>query len=253
MRSNVSERCDFCGGRAVAYQRGSRVCGQCGTRRTLNEPAPPRRTRRMAIIGLFSSGLLFKMMLGYVALAAVGGWVANTVFAPPPPIVTSHSGDETSSTTLAGGSAVESREAPLGAAAQAMSMEELVSVAAEEATRAHEFAAATQEWANCVSASAIAHRGGEFSPWDVCPGHPQLSDFGLGEGLGRPDSPPGWVNKPEDPGKSNSRPPGDETQVDEDNELKEQPGDGKRAGDENDPHASDGQSQKLQDQTDDEA
>jgi hypothetical protein len=61
------------------------------------------------------------------------------------------------------------------------------------------------------------------------------------------------VNKTEDPGKSNSRPPGDETQVDKEQELKEQPGEGERAGDKNDPQPSDDQSQKHQDQTDDEA
>lgn len=242
MRSKVGERCDFCGGKAVAYQHGSRVCGQCGTRRTLNELDPPRRTRRAAVIGVLSSGLLFKMMLGSVALAAVGGWVANSAFAPPSQIATSDSGEATSSTTLAGGPAGVTREAPDEAAVHIMSMDELLSIAADEAMRAHEFAAATREWADCVSASAIANRGTGFSPWEACPDHPQLSDFGLAEDDGRPDSAPGGANKPERPGGANSGPPGEQTQADEEEGPKGRPGVGKGAGDQSDPDASGDQS-----------
>ena len=197
MRTSAHERCDFCGGIAVAFQRGASVCGRCGIKRTLDHSGSPMRSRRMVLVGLFSSGLLAKLMLGSVALAAVGSWAAATVMAPPPPIVISPTApvaEATTSTTVAEGSAL--KDPP------AVSVEEAVSAAEDQAAKAHEFAAATQTWANCVSSAAIAHRGGEFSPWEECPDHPRLSDFGLGDGQGRPDLPPGWENKPEDPGKA---------------------------------------------------
>ena len=198
MRSSANERCDFCGETAVAFQRGASVCGRCGIHRTLDRSGSPMRSRRIALVGLFSSGLLAKLMLGSVALAAVGSWAAATVMAPPPPIVLSPTApvaEATTSTTVAEGPAL--KDAP------AVSVEEAVSAAEDQAAKAHDFAAATQEWADCVSTAAIAHSGGEFSPWEECR-HPRLSDFGMDGGQGRPDVPPGWENKPEDPGKASS-------------------------------------------------
>ncbi len=58
------ERCDFCGKAAVAYQHGSRVCGACGVARTLDSGPRRLHSRRATVIGLLSSGLLIKIMVG---------------------------------------------------------------------------------------------------------------------------------------------------------------------------------------------
>ena len=197
MRSSANERCDFCGETAVAFQRGASVCGRCGIHRTLDRSGSPMRSRRIALVGLFSSGLLAKLMLGSVALAAVGSWAAATAMAPPTPVVISPAApvaEATTSTTVAEGPAL--RDAP------AASVEEVLSAAEDQAANALEFATATQTWADCVSNAAILHRGGEFSPWDACHEYPRPSDFRLGEGQGRPDIPPGRENKPEDPSQA---------------------------------------------------
>ena len=244
MRTSANERCDFCGEIAVAFQRGASVCGRCGIQRTLDHSSSPMRSRRMVLVGLFSSGLLVKLMLGAVALAAVGSWAAATVMAPPPPIVISPTApvaEATTSTTVAEGPAL--RDPP------AASVEEVVSAAEDQAAKAHEFATATQNWANCVSTKAILHRGGEFSPWEACPGHPRLSDFGLSEGQGRPDIPPGWQNKPEDPSQASDHRSNDDeeaidpsTQIAENGQSEHNQDESKQDQDENEQDQSDGDS-----------
>ncbi len=219
MRTSANERCDFCGETAVAFQRGASVCGRCGIERTLDHSGSPMRSRRMALVGLFSSGLLVKLMLGSVALAAVGSWAAATVMAPPPPIVISPPASVSeviSATTVV--------EVPARSDEPAISVEEVVSAAKDQAAKAHEFAAATQDWANCVSDAAISHRGGAFRPWGVrtdCP-YPRPSDFGIGQGQGPPDTPPGWVHKLDNPGQSNDHDPNEKKSDGPDPRLKGQ-------------------------------
>ena len=177
MRQDARHRCDFCGGNAVAFQRGASVCGRCGTDRTTGGSNSPVKSKRMALVGLFSSGLLIKMMLGSVAFAAVGSWAAAAVMAPAPtstpPVV------QTQTTVVDEALAVSGE--PALQVEPAMTIAEIVAEANEQATLAHDMAIAIKKWADCVSEAAIEHRGGAFDPMLGCPPKPHPSDFGLGQ------------------------------------------------------------------------
>lgn len=163
----------------------------------------------MALVGVFSSGLLIKMMLGSVALAAVGSWAAASVMIPgslaTPPV---------DGTQVAVIDETPAADRPAPQEERAMTIEEIVSEANDQAARAHELAAQAKAWANCVSEAAIAHRGEAFDPRSNCPNEPQ-PPFGLGqsqrpEDAGKPDhaatpepgsngskdNAPGAVNRP---------------------------------------------------------
>jgi hypothetical protein len=104
-----------------------------------------------------------------------------------------------------------------------MTIDEIVSEANEQATRAHDLAAQTRKWANCLSDAAIEHRGGAFDPKSTgCGDKPHPSEFGLGQiqrpdDAGKPDHPakpeqandgnkdeaPGAENRPSDADKEN--------------------------------------------------
>ena len=180
MRDRSTERCEFCGGQAVAFQHGARVCGRCGTRRTLGESPVilPHRPRRAAFIGVLSSGLLLKLMMGSVALAAVGGFAAVSIFPtsgfttnPPDSTVaeTTTTVATTSNSTADGNSAVTEGE-----------LDEMVLEARSQADNAHELATAARDWANCVSDFAQEHRGEGLHPQELCGEHPRPSEYGLG-------------------------------------------------------------------------
>lgn len=226
MRQHAKHRCDFCGGNAVAFQRGASVCGRCGIDRTTGRSNSSVKSKRMALVGLFSSGLFIKMMLGSVAFAAVGTWAAAAVMAPNPataPPQTQVTVTEEATATIA--ESVPADEA-------AMTIDEIVADANEQAAAAHEMATAAKEWADCVSAAAIEHRGGAFDPFDpelACPSKPHPSDFGLGlsqrpEDAGKPDHPTSPEqandgNKEEAPGAENR--PSDEDKEKDEKKLKD--------------------------------
>ena len=216
MRQNAKHRCDFCGGNAVAFQRGASVCARCGTDRTTGRSNSPVKSKRMALVGLFSSGLLIKMMLGSVAFAAVGSWAAAAVMAPAP----------TSTPPVVQTQMVLVDEAPavIGEPAlqvePAMTIDEIVSNANEQAALAHRMAANIQKWADCVSAAAIEHRGGAFDPKSLdCPDKPLPSEFGLGVSQ-RPDD-AGKPDHSNDGNKDNA--PGAENRSSEANRDKDKP------------------------------
>lgn len=195
MKADSTDRCDFCGGKAVAFQHGASVCGQCGIRRTLGENPvilPQRRPRHVALVGALSSGMLVKVMMGSVALAAVGSVAAASLFpteqnVPPQPAVV-----ESSTTT-----AVHTSPAAL----TDDEIDDLVTEALSQAGRAHEHAAAVQEWAECVSSHAAEHRGESTNPQEACGDKPRPSDFGLAnENSNRPEVPPGEERRLENSG-----------------------------------------------------
>ena len=176
MRSTTIERCDFCSERAVAYQNGATVCGKCGVRRTFGHDVTT--SKRIGLIGLLSSGLLAKAMLGSVALAAVGGWAATSALSQPPgsqtppPVPVERISEDTLRNTI-----VELSPA----------LDEVLTTAQDQVEKAHDLAEASQTWADCVSDLAAAHRGGPFDPKSACGERPTPSDFGLGNGRGSTD------------------------------------------------------------------
>ena len=203
MRQDARHRCDFCGGNAVAFQRGASVCGRCGTDRTIGRSHAPVKPKRMALVGLFSSGLLIKMMLGSVAFAAVGSWAAAAVMAPTPATVPAFQTQTTVS---------EEAPAEVGYCSlledPAVTIDEIVSEANEQAALAHEMATDIKTWADCVSGAAIEHRGEAFNPKLACE-HLEVRGppFGLGESqrpdhAGKPDH-GNDGNKDEAPGAEN--------------------------------------------------
>ncbi len=179
MTAITTERCEFCSGQAIAYQRGALVCGRCGVRRTLGDgpiKIPPPRRRRTAVIGFFTSGLVIKLMMGSVALAAVGGFASASV------VPADRSAGEMEPTVA--GVQLDAPRDQIGAPAPDLTFDEmtsLVSSAQNQAVSAHKLATAAQEWADCVSDYAKGHHGEGLNPKEVCGPHPRPSQFGLGD------------------------------------------------------------------------
>ena len=199
MRQDARHRCDFCGGNAVAFQRGASVCGRCGTDRTTGGSNSPVKSKRMALVGLFSSGLLIKMMLGSVAFAAVGSWAAAAVMAPAPtstpPVV------QTQTTVVDESPAVTGE--PALQVEPAMTIAEIVSDANEQAAAAHEMAAKIQKWANCIANAAINHRGKAFDPKSACE-YPDIQEPTFGFGNSHPPADAGNPDHPAKPEQANN-------------------------------------------------
>ncbi len=173
MKTDRRLRCDFCANKAVAYQHGSRVCGACGIQRTLNSPEPGRRSRRMTMIGVLSSGMLVRLMIGSIAVAAVGGWAAST--SPRSDAVPS------SSTLISVESIAETTGSTMSPEPVQEDVDDLVSNARAQADNAQGLADASKAWANCVSKWAKIHSGDQFDPREVCGDRPDPSDYGIGE------------------------------------------------------------------------
>ena len=180
MRDRPTERCEFCGGQAVAFQHGARVCGRCGTRRTLGESPVilPRRSRRTAFISLLTSGLLLKLMMGSVALAAVTGLAAVSVLpsnnVAPGSSNSAVTAATTTDPTTSGGEGSGDSVLTEG------ELDEIVTEARNQAESAGELADAVKAWANCVAGFAQEHRGEGIHPQEICGEHPRPSEYGLG-------------------------------------------------------------------------
>jgi hypothetical protein len=160
----------------------------------------------MALLGILSSGFLAKMLLGVMAVEAVGGVVVsgNGDAGDPPFAATA-----TTQTLL-------QTEAPLVAADLAPS------VSGDNALveQVHEYAEAVQQWGDCVSAAAREHSGGPFDPKTTCGATPAATEHGLttlpgksATAPGHQDDPPGKSatapgHQDDPPGKSATAPPG---------------------------------------------
>jgi hypothetical protein len=160
-----------------------------------------KRRKRAALFGLLSSGLVVKLFVGAVAVAAVGSVAASAVRtdAVPPPVATTVVHRSTTLATTPDATASSdagNTPAPPVAPATADDVDSQVAAA-------HEYAAAIQEWADCVSREASAHSGGPFDPHEACPFKPMLGKYGLDE----PDNgtvPPG--HDLDGPGNSENAP-----------------------------------------------
>ena len=208
MQNDLSgEQCVLCNAAAAVRVTGTSFCASCGLQQysdgtlAAQAHAPANnRSHRAALIGLFSSGFLLKMLLGAVALATVGGVTASlqtdpvvASAGPPPTVVT---------------------RAPVTSVVEATvesntdDSSELIAAANEQAAAAHEYVDAIQAWANCVSEAASAHSGGPFDPGAVCDDRPTPADFGIPghdeDGPGESENAPG--REEDGPGKSEDAP-----------------------------------------------
>ena len=210
MRSELSgEQCVLCGTTAAVRVSGTSFCASCGLHQFSgghSATAQPRqrRTRRAAILGLFSSGFLLKMLLGAVAVAAVGGVAASTMMQPNAPQLLSPA------TTLAVAPTVDSTVITTAGDATPVTVEsEVESPNGDTSQRAaaEAYVAAVQEWANCVAEAASDHSGERFDPMAACPNKPSPQDHGFpandapgqtGEGPGNSENAPGQNKPPKD-------------------------------------------------------
>jgi hypothetical protein len=169
----------------------------------------PRRKQRFALFGLLSSGFLVKLLLGAVAVAAVGGVTASAVRQSDEPAVAV---EVMVPETQAPATTVEELEPETITVTEATS----TTVVAEDGqiSSAQEYAAAVQVWADCVSREAAAHSGGAFDPHEECPDKPSPHEFGFDvleppghddEGPGNSENAPGQ-NKDDAPGNSENAP-----------------------------------------------
>ncbi len=168
MRSLEREHCDVCRADAAVRMHGSTLCARCGLQRSLSDPAPgSRRARKAALAGLLSGGLLAKLLLGTVAVAAAAGLVVGPAMDEP-----------------AAGEPVESIAQTVSDAPPAQSTE--MPSAEAQAQRAQALADQVRAWAACVSTAAAEHRGGPFDAATECGEAPQFTGRGNGYGLDNP-------------------------------------------------------------------
>jgi hypothetical protein len=158
-----------------------------------------KRRRRLTLAGL-TSGLTAKMLLGAVALAAVGGGAAAATGNLPDPIqsAVAHAAEQVG---------IDLPD-PDDATAPAAPGDENgpADVAVEQQERVDAYTAAVDEWTACVQEKAPnPDREGPFDPVTECGDKPHPSDFDLpGNRVGPPEEPPGQSEdqgRPDEPGR----------------------------------------------------
>jgi len=208
----MNERCVLCGENAAVRVRGTSFCAACGLNQYPADAVAPvpgkRQSRRGAFLALMSSGFFVKGLLGAVALAAVGGATATTVFG--------HEGPESAPVetsvervvqTTAGPAIDPSSTAIVAAAATTEAPE---AQAGEPGGQVFSYVAAVEAWADCVAEAAASHVGGAFDPNETCPGKPSPGEFGLPDnGPGNSENAPGLDET--GPGNSENAPGHDES------------------------------------------
>jgi hypothetical protein len=173
----MNEQCVLCGEQAAVRVRGTSFCAACGlSHYSVGGRAPKQsvnRSKRAALLALFSSGVFVKVLLGAVALAAVGGVAASGVFESAPADSAAVETTVTMPTTTEGVATVGQTE-PAALVVTSPSAEQPGPDASVVA-----YVAAVQEWADCVSLAASEHTGEAFDPTAACPGKPAPGDYGL--------------------------------------------------------------------------
>ena len=145
---------------------GVSLCARCGLERSSG--GANRITRRAALVGLLSSGFLAKLLLGAVAVAAVGG-VAATM-----PRTTPYAPFEAAATTQTLLQVnVPVKPEALAATEEAMPATEAL------VENVHEYAMALQMWGDCVSEAARGHSGTSFDPKTACGETPAAAAYGF--------------------------------------------------------------------------
>jgi hypothetical protein len=187
MPNNLSgEQCVACGAAAAVRVTGTSFCASCGLRQhgtTFSPPTPPtvRRSHRAALVGILSSGFLVKMLMGAVALAAVGGVTASLRSEPVPvagdviPVVETMI--PSTSTTFA--PAATDTPAVVTDDDTRVDTDESATRNGGESAAVYDYVVSIQAWAECVSDAATAHLGGEFYPSEICGDLPEPGDFGV--------------------------------------------------------------------------
>ena len=147
---------------------GVSLCARCGLERSSG--GANRITRRAALVGLLSSGFLAKLLLGAVAVAAVGG-VAATM-----PRTTPYAPFEAAATTQTLLQVnVPVKPEALAATEEAMPATEAL------VENVHEYAMALQMWGDCVSEAARGHSGTSFDPKTACGETPAAAAYGFSD------------------------------------------------------------------------
>ena len=203
MPNNLNgEQCVSCGAAAAVRVTGTSFCASCGLRQhgrggVVSAPLG-RRSHRAAALGILSSGILVKMLMGAVALAAVGGVTASlrseavSASADPVPAVTAAASPGTTVTPV-----VASTDETIAAV-------ELSNETGAVPDAVHEYVLAVQAWAECVAEAATAHSGGAFDPHENCLDYAVPGDFGLDDRDGDTEEPPG--HDVDGPGNSENAP-----------------------------------------------
>ena len=194
MKRNGPERCRNCGAPAAVRMQGLTLCAKCGLERSSG--GTNRIRLRTALLGILSSGFLAKMLIGAVAVAAVGG-VAVSVprQAAEPPT-----------------GATATTQTVLQTDASLLDLDLVESVPADDAflERIHEYVEAVEQWGDCVSVAARDHSGGPFDPNAACGEMPMAAERGLktsplpgqaADAPGQQTDPPGQAT--DAPGKGN--------------------------------------------------
>ena len=199
------EHCVSCGAAAAVRVAGTSFCASCGLRQHratefVRTPPTVHRSHRGALVGILSSGFLVKMLMGAVALAAVGGATASLRSEPVPAaadvipaVITTVMPSTTATPFVITDDDVSESTPEVGAAVD-------------------EYVVAVQIWAACVSDAATAHSGGSFDPREACGPRPEPGDFGLDDhdedGPGNSENAPGHDEN--GPGNSENAPGHDE-------------------------------------------
>jgi hypothetical protein len=189
----MNERCVLCGDNAAVRVRGTSFCAACGLNQysaDATAPVPRRRSRRAAFLAVMTSGLFIKGLLGAVALAAVGGAAATTVFGHDSP------DNVQVATTVV--QEVQTTSAPAADASASAVVDATATTEAPDVQTVDfddpvfAYVAAVQAWSDCVAEAAASHGGGPFDPNEACPNEPSPDDFGLVDnGPGNSEDAPG--------------------------------------------------------------
>ncbi len=218
MQNDLSgEQCVICGAGAAVRVAGTSFCASCGLHQyssgglapgAVSLPGP--RSHRAAIVGIFSSGFLLKMLMGAVALATVGGVTASLQSDPvaasssPPPAAATVVPNLVPSTIAA--------VVPIDSDTEVPDAVVDPTRGSDQVAAAHEYVAAVQAWADCVSEAASTHSRGTFDPVAVCEKPSTPADFDIPghdeDGPGASEDAPG--HDEDRPGASEDAPGHDE-------------------------------------------
>jgi hypothetical protein len=184
--------------------QGLTLCAKCGLERSSG--GTNRIRLRTALLGMLSSGFLAKMLIGAVAVAAMGGVaVSGLRQAAEPPT-----------------GATATTQTFLQTEASLLDLDLVESVRAGDAfvERVHEYVEAVEQWGDCVSVAARDHSGGPFDPEAACGETPMAAEHGLktsplpgkaADAPGQQPDPPGKAadapgQQPDPPGKAADAP-----------------------------------------------
>ena len=182
----------LCGTDAAVRVSGTSFCAPCGLQQHRIQAPASHRRRRLAAFGLLSSGLLFKILAGAIAFAAVGGVAATTVFDADSAAVLTEQGNspaEGVAAPVGDTRASESNTPPSASPAVTGSSEPGLAetgstdsipaattvIEAGAASQVSTFAVAAQAWAECVAHQA--QTAATFDPVQSCGEPPDPDDF----------------------------------------------------------------------------